>query len=268
MTKMNDALAGPVSEWMVSPVVSFREDLPLAKAAAQLEALGVSALPVLDVNGRLTGVLGRAELRNASRLVEQSPERQRHWRLPDARVAEYMNPRVPVIRRDLALRACARRMLNQRLHRLYVAEDGPLEGVVSTREMLSAVVCGQLEVPLGVLAQRFIATISADDPLERATARLAADPSLTLVVLRAGAAVGVLTQEAALLSRQANPNEAVQLWMDTSVVSAPADSSAVTGAQRLLELGRSYIVIHEGRSVIGLISGLGFAELVAESASA
>jgi len=48
----------------------------------------------------------------------------------------------------------------------------------------------------------------------------------------------------------------------------PAEVSAVRGAQRLLELERRYIVTHEGRSVIGLISGLGFTELIAESAAA
>jgi CBS domain-containing protein len=264
---MNDELQGPVSDWMVSPVVSLREDMLVQEAAEQFRALEVSALPVLDANERLTGVLGWAELRRASRLVQQSSERERQWRLPDGKVAEYMNPRVPVIRRDLALRACARRMLNQRLHRLYVAEDGPLEGVVSTRQMLSAVVRGRLELPLGALAQRFVATIAADDALSAATARLSADPSLSLVVLRGSAAVGVLTPEVALSSRQADPSEPVELWMDASVVSLPAEASAVRGAQRLLELKRRYIVTHEGRSVIGLISGLGFTELIAESAA-
>jgi CBS domain-containing protein len=265
---MNDELDGAVCDWMVSPVVSLREHMLVAEAIEQFEALDVSALPVLDASSRLTGVLGWAELRKASRLVQPSGGRERHWRLPDGEVAHYMNPRVPVIRRDLALRACARRMLNQRLHRLYVAEDGPLEGVVSTRQMLSAVVRGRLEVPLAALAQRFVATISADEPLSAAAARLRADPSLSLVVLRGAAAVGVLTPEVAFTSREADPSEPVELWMDPSVVSMPAEVSAVRAAQRLLELKHRYVVMHEGHSVIGLISGLGFTELIAESAVA
>jgi len=69
---MNDELDGAVCDWMVSPVVSLREHMLVAEAIEQFEALDVSALPVLDASSRLTGVLGWAELRKASRLVQPS----------------------------------------------------------------------------------------------------------------------------------------------------------------------------------------------------
>jgi CBS-domain-containing membrane protein len=260
-------LEGFVAEWMVSPVVSLREGTSLTAAAQQLETLNVSALPVLDQSSRLIGVFSSSDLLRAGRFVSQEGDRPRHLRLPDAGVETFMRTRVPVIGPRARLGGCARRMCKQDLHRLYVAEDGPLAGVVSTREMLSAVAQAGSEAPLSQLAQRGIATISARDPLASAMSRLRLNPTLTLVVTQDDAAVGVFSRAEAVMAREADPTEALALWMDVSVVCLPADVPAHRGAQRLLEAKRRYVAACDGRAIIGLISGLGFTELIAASAS-
>jgi CBS domain-containing protein len=174
-----------------------------------------------------------------------------------------MKTRVPVIRRQLSLAACARRMHKQSLHRLYITENGPLEGVVSTREMLSAVARSGIETPLSEFAQRAIATISQRDPLASAMARLRSNPALTLVVVDDGTPVGVFTRADAVIARDADPTEGVQLWMDPNVISLSADTPAHRGAQQLHDAKRRHVAVREGREVIGLISGLGFTELLA-----
>lgn len=259
-------LEARVSDWMVSPVFTIEESTLLREAARQFEALGVSALPVLDVNARLTGVFTRSDLLRAGRFVRQNADHARHLSLPEAGVVDFMKTRVPVIRRQMSLAACARRMHKQGLHRLYIAENGPLEGVVSTREMLSAVARAGNETQLAQLAQRAIATISQRDPLASAMARLRSNPTLTLVVVDEETPVGVFARADAVIARDADPTEAVQLWMDPNIVSLAADTPACRGAQQLLAAQRRHVAVCEGRAVIGLISALGFTELLASPA--
>jgi CBS domain-containing protein len=257
-------LAGPVSDWMVSPVVTLREETFLAEAARRFEELDVSALPVVDTSHRLMGVLSRTQLRRAGRFVRESPDQKRHLRLPEARVGEFMNSQVPVIRRELALRACARSMVKQQIHRLYVAEDGPLEGVISTRELRRAVVEARLEAPLGSVARGAFATLPANAPLRAAVARLDGQPSLTLILTREELPVGLFTESEALDAREADPEEAVELWMDPSVLGLPAELPAHLAAQQALERSARYIVTLDSvNTVKGLVSALGFAELIA-----
>jgi predicted transcriptional regulator len=257
-----------VSDWMVSPVFTIEEGTLLTEAARQFEALGVSALPVLDVNSRLTGLFTRSDLLRAGRFVSQNAAHARHLMLPEASVVDFMKTRVPVIRRQLSLAACARRMHKQGLHRLYVAENGPLEGVLSTREMLSAVAHAGIETQLSQFARRAIATISLRDPLASAMARLRTNPTLTLVVIGDQTPVGVFARADAVIARDADPTEAVQLWMDPNIVSLASDVPAHRGAQQLHEAKRRHVAVCEGQNVIGLISALGFTELLAIPASA
>jgi predicted transcriptional regulator len=265
---MKNEFDGRVSDWMVSPVFTLEEATRLAEAARQFDALAVSALPVLDVNSRLTGVLSRSDLLRAGRFVSQNADRARHLILPESCVGDFMKTRVPVLRRHLSLGACARRMHKQGLHRLYVAEDGPLEGVVSTREMLSAVARAGIETPLSQFAQRAIATISVRDSLASAMARLRANTTLTLVVIDDEVPVGVFSRADAVIAREADPTEAVNLWMDPNIVSLSAEMPAHRAAQQLHDAKSRHVAACQGRDVIGLISGLGFTELFAIHAGA
>jgi predicted transcriptional regulator len=260
---MKNAFDARVFDWMVSPVNTLQEGTRLTEAARQLDVLDVSALPVLDASSRLSGVFSRSELLQAGRFVSENGERERYLRLPDSRVADFMKTRVSVTRRNLSLAACARRMHKQNLHRLYVAEDGPLEGVVSTREMLCAVARAALETPLSQLLQRAIGAISVRDSLASAMARLRGNSALILVVTDNERPVGVFSRADAAISREADPTEAVALWMDPKVVCLPAELPAHRGAQQLYEAKSRYVVACEGSTVVGVISGLGFTELVA-----
>jgi CBS domain-containing protein len=257
-----------VSDWMVSPVLTLEEGTRLTEAARQFEALELSALPVLDVSSRVAGVLSRSDLLRAGRFVSQNGDRARHLVLPEACVGDFMKTRVPVVRRHSSLAACARRMHKQSLHRLYVAEDGPLEGVVSTREMLSAVARAGIETPLSQFAQRAIATISVRDALASAMARLRANSTLTLVVTDGETPVGAFSRGDAVNAREADPTESVKLWMDPNIVPLSADLPAHRAAQQLHDAKRRHVAVCDGGGLIGLVSGLGFTELLAIHAGA
>lgn len=267
---MLNTFDSPVSQWMVSPVFTIREKALLAEAANLFAELRVSALPVLDSSSRLTGIISRSDLMQAGRFVRESREEERRLRLPEVFVSELTNSRVPVIRRDLALSDCARRMVKQQIYRLYVAEDGPLEGVVSTREMQRAVAEAHIETPLDVILTRTIEAVPVECPLSAAAARLFADPSLTLIVTRNGDPVGLFSEQEAAVAREADPTDCVELWMDGSVLSLPGQSPLYLAAERAYETRCRYIVARDSADqgtaarVTGFTSGMGFAQIVAE----
>jgi CBS domain-containing protein len=259
---MKNTFESPASSWMVSPVFTIREDALLAEAASRFDELGVSSLPVLDVSGRLTGIISRSDLMQAGRFVRESRERGRQLRLPAARVSEFTHSRVPVIARDMTLSACARRMLRQGVQRLYVAEDGPLEGVVSTREMLRAVAEARTETPLDTILTRSVAAMPAESPLATATALLRGDPTLTLVVTSNAVPVCIFSKGEAAIAREADPEDTVELWMDGSVLSLPEKTPIWRAAEQAYEASCRYIISHDGGVVTGFTSGMGFAERV------
>lgn len=284
---MKDQLEAPVRHCMAPGVRTLSDHLSLVDAALELEQLGMSAMPVLDHRGSLVGALGWSELRCAAKLLSRAEEPRGRLRLPQGRVGQFMSSRVPVVGRDTSISAAARRMHERGLKRLYVAADGPLEGVLSTRELLQVVLDAALSLPLGKLARRAVATIDAGEPLATATALWSAEPQhggrrfaepapdahcnacpLNIVVTRQGQPVGVLTPEAAELTREANPREAVEGWMDDSLLSLPADLPASAGARLLLEQNRRYIVTPGTGGGLGLLSGLDFAWLIAQGAGA
>ena len=277
---MTNTFDSTVSQWMVSPVFTIREKARLAEAASLFTELRVSALPVLDASSRLTGIISRSDLMQAGRFVRESREEERRLRLPEVFVSELTNSRVPVIRRDLALSDCARRMVKQQIYRLYVAEDGPLEGVISTREMQRAVAEARIETPLDDILSRTVDVVPVECPLSAATARLFADPALTLIVTRAGVPVGLFSEQEAAVAREADPTDSVELWMDGSVLSLPGQTPLHVAAERAYQTRCRYIVAQDTAAqdpaaqdpvaqdpaarVTGFTSGMGFAQIVAQ----
>lgn len=281
-----DQLEAPVRDCMVSSVQTLSDQLSLAEAARELQQLGMSAMPVLDCSGGLVGALGWSELRGAAKLLSRVEEPRGQLRLPAGCVVQFMSSRVPLIAPGASVALAARRMYERGLKRLYVVAEGQLEGVLSTRELLRVVLNAPLRMPLGKLARRSVATIDASEPLAVATALWSAEPQhggrrfaepalgarrnaepLSIIITRDGQPVGVLTPEAAALTREADPREGVDGWMDRALLSLPAELPASRGAQALLEQNQRYIITRGATGGFGLVSGLDFARLIAESAA-
>jgi CBS domain-containing protein len=259
---MKKGFDSPVSGWMVSPVVTVQEADLLTTVERRFRELEVSALPVLDASSRLTGMISQLDLLRAGRFRSEQGGRARQLRLPDIRVSDCMQTSVPVVRRELSLAECGQRMLRQQIHRLYVAEDGPLEGVVSTREMVQAVAETRIEVALQELMIPVVDRISGNDTLRIASQRLRVNPAGALVVMAGDAPVGIFSPAEAAMSNQADPNEAVELWMDPSILSLPARTPLWQAAEQLLAAKARYLLATEAPQGLGFLSGLSFAQIV------
>jgi CBS domain-containing protein len=259
----------PVARFMTSPVRTLRDSTPLTRAAQALEELGVSALPVVDHNGHLLGVLERADLLRAGRLRQGTASGEASWWWPDVPVEECMQPHVPVMAPTQTLRLCARRMLERGLHRVYVVGDHELEGVVSTREMMTAVVRAEVETPLADLGIPPAATSSVSAPLSVTRIRFLADDARAPLVIQnpSGVPLGVFTHAELQACLEAEGGQRTGLFMDRRILTLPASASLERAAREALASGAHHVIAMDGPGVYHVLSGATFTRSVAGGSS-
>jgi CBS domain-containing protein len=135
----------------VNPI-SLHEEATLAEAARLLKERHFCAAPVIDAAGRPVGVVSRTDLLTHDRaLIPQvCLEDDSGWDMfPESTawagfaateqtpVKEVMTRTVFTISPDAPAREVARRMLESKVHQLFVAdEDGALIGVISALDIL------------------------------------------------------------------------------------------------------------------------------------
>jgi CBS domain-containing protein len=102
----------------------------------------VSGVPVLDDHGRLVGVLSSSDI--LSLLAEQQDPEARERVFAETLVQEVMTPRPQSITPDASVKDAAQRMLYLEVHRLFVEQEGRLLGVVTTTDLVRAVVAARV----------------------------------------------------------------------------------------------------------------------------
>ncbi|NKY88526.1 CBS domain-containing protein [Nocardia veterana] len=106
------------------PVVTVGVDAPLAQAISQLTERGFAALPVVDADGHVIGMLSESDALSARGL--------------DTTVGAAMTTPAEVIEPGTDLATVAARMLARQLRSMPVVEAGVLVGIVARRDLLRA----------------------------------------------------------------------------------------------------------------------------------
>jgi CBS-domain-containing membrane protein len=137
-----------VGDVMATSVFQLRPDQSMSKAAQDLAAHEISSAPVVDQEGRCVGILSAADFLKrehragaavssqdlfAGRTLDAAePE-------PDA-VARFMSSAVQAISADATMLQAARVMCAQHIHHLPVLRHDRIVGVISTMDIVAAVV--------------------------------------------------------------------------------------------------------------------------------
>ncbi|MCX4092433.1 CBS domain-containing protein [Nocardia sp. alder85J] len=106
------------------PVVTVGPQTPLPAAVSLITAHGFAAVPVVDDQGRVIGILSESDALGADPADEHTM------------VAAVMTTPVEVVSPNTDLASIARRMLTGRLRSMPVVEAGILVGIVARRDLL------------------------------------------------------------------------------------------------------------------------------------
>lgn len=267
MEGLKTAFDGPVSECMVAPVHTIGAGDPLVVAERRMAELGVSALPVVDANGGLVGVLSRTDLLRVGRMRGDEGRRARALTLPVGTVSETMQPVVEVVARDAPLCAAARRMVRAHIHRVYVVENRRLVGVVSTQEMMRALCAARVQVPIFEIAHSTLVVVESSASISIAIQALVDSHATGVVVVEQNWPIGVFAQSDALIARDAPAEERVDEWMTPHVICLPERITAHRAVAQALATGARWVLTVDADGVRGILTGMDFARLVQDSGS-
>ncbi|MHB1218396.1 MAG: CBS domain-containing protein [Alphaproteobacteria bacterium] len=139
---------------MTRAVHTIRADVPIEKAVATLTRRGVSALPVVDRDGRVIGMISEGDLFRRRELGTNSRRRKgwleilvnvdrlaRDYIRSHARtVRDVMTTKVVSATEDTSAAEIADMLEAHRIKRLPVTRDGKLVGIVSRADLVRALV--------------------------------------------------------------------------------------------------------------------------------
>jgi CBS domain-containing membrane protein len=126
-----------VTDIMRTNLKTIDADATVADAVAALTETGVSALPVVDRLGRAVGVCSTKDVLAAEGRCHTPPAREQLFER--TLVLEIMTPWPATAHPDEDVRKVAGRMLEGKVQRLFVEEQGALVGVVSQTDIVAAV---------------------------------------------------------------------------------------------------------------------------------
>ncbi|GAA0250237.1 CBS domain-containing protein [Saccharothrix mutabilis subsp. mutabilis] len=132
---------------MTREVVTARPDTPFKDLVELLTGRGLSAVPVVDDDGRPVGVVSEADLvakeeykrGGEPALFAGRATRRRRHKAEGATAAEVMTSPVVTIAPDAPISAAARELATAGVRRLFVVDErGRLAGVLARRDVLKA----------------------------------------------------------------------------------------------------------------------------------
>jgi CBS domain-containing protein len=122
-----------VAHLMQTEVRTAELDWTLSEVVQSLADGHVTALPVIDRERHLLGVVSNADVLQAQ---AEGPPEGNAWR--KIRVEEVMSRPALTVPPDVEVHAAARQMLYADVHRLFVEQDGKLAGVLSQTDLIRA----------------------------------------------------------------------------------------------------------------------------------
>lgn len=133
-----------VGDVMTKTVVTVTPDADFKEIVTAMELWKVTAIPVIEGEGRVVGIVSEADLLPKEEFREHRPgliEQMRHpvdtAKAGSLRAEELMTSPAVTIRPDATLPQTARLMADRRIKRLPVVDaDGTLKGIISRADLL------------------------------------------------------------------------------------------------------------------------------------
>ncbi|MFO0755210.1 MAG: CBS domain-containing protein [Byssovorax sp.] len=251
----------PVSLYMSAPVVTLPLGAPLAEVQRTLDDQGISCVPLLDEEGRPAGVLSRTDLLRIGRFEARLARGKSLLDLPDKMAGEVMHAEVVSVAPDASVAEASRLMVKRRIHRVFVLDQGKLAGVLSTKDVLSAIRDKRLTTPIAEVMAAPAFLIQASAPVATATDRLGrAHISGLVVVDEDEHPIGTFTQTESLRARDLPPETPVEDVMSHAMLCLDARTPMHRAAAQAHATRARRVLAVEDRKVKGVLTGLDFAK--------
>jgi CBS domain-containing protein len=165
---------------MVSPAITVKPSASVRDVAKIFLARRISAVPVVDEQGKLIGIVSEGDLMHRA---EAGTERKRSWWLQGLtgdetlaaeyvkahahKVADVMTRRVITASPDSPLHEIASLLENNSIKRVPIVKDGQVVGIVSRANLIQAVASGrkELDIPVSdtIIRDKLLANLKAED---------------------------------------------------------------------------------------------------------
>lgn len=255
----------PVSEYATMGLVTVSPDARLHEVAERLRDRGISAAAVRGADGHVVGMLSSRDL-----LAAVDLDLGRHGRATarptEKTTAAIMQTDLVCVGPTASLRAAATELVARRIHRVWVRHGAEIVGVLTTNDLMRAVLEHRVEAPLWTVMSAPVLTVSLGEPVRVAIDRLARSGMHGLVVVDGDAPVGLFTRTEAIEARWLPPtllDRPVEGVMSYEMVALAQDTPLRRAAGHACVLHLRRVVAVDGRRLSGIATGFDFARYVA-----
>ena len=249
--------------YMSEPVDTISPEATLSEANHRLHELGISCLAVVEDGGSLVGVVSRTDLLRVGRRRGGHTLRGPLLDLDDEPVSEVMTRDVLTVGPEDSVAVAADSMLKRGVHRVFVVHEGQVVGVLSTRDVMAAIMAERDETMVGQHMSAPLFTVAATSPLLRAVELLENAHIGGVIVVEDDWPVGMFTQIEALRAAEVDRSTPVEEVMDMSFVCLPVGMRMHRAARQALVLRTRRIIAVNKRDAVGVLTGLDFARCAA-----
>lgn len=254
--------AEPVSIFMSTPVYSIAEDANLHEAEEAMRNHGVSSLAVLGADGSLAGVISHTDLLGSG--LRNAGSRQDSALLESTgNVATIMTPKVLTVDIESSIADAAARMVEARVHRVFVTARGDVAGVISTWDIMAAVEAVRVAKPASEFMSTPVFTVRASETIALATERLGkAHVTGLLVVDDSEWPVGVFSQREALEAGDSPRSATVESAMNAAVLTLPDRTAIHNVARQARAMNARRVAVMNRHELVGIMTGVDFAKAI------
>lgn len=249
----------PVRDYMTAPVHTVTVSDDLVETERRLTEHRISCVAVVGRGGEMAGVISHTDILQVGHVLGRHFGGETTLKLPVSCAGDLMTSRVISVKPDDTVAEAARRMVERRVHRLFVVEDERPIGVLSWRDLLRVVIDEKVAQPVSSFMSSPVITVPMGEPLSRAVEQLVKTPVRGLVVEDAGLAVGLFTQVEAVAARDLVPSTPVGEAIGWSLIQLPAALPLWRAAAFAAATRARRVLVTEAGVMKGILTGIDFA---------
>lgn len=254
-----------VSGYMSVPVCTVSADDTVEDANRIMSEKRISCLAVVGRDGQPAGVVSRSDLLRVGRVMVYATGSKTALQLPSMCVGDLMTPRLYSVSPEQTLIDAAREMVDRRIHRVFVLDGGKLVGVVSTKDLMRAVMDAKVATPISELMTVPVVTVEASSPLSEAVTTLSRARISGVAVIENGVPVGIFTQEEALAARDRPGTSSVDDSMSQAMLCLPISTPVFRAAGFTISTRARRVLAIDHHHLKGVLTGLDFARCLLPS---